>query len=87
MVNECSTCQKYQASQPREHFIPQEVPPSPWQTVATDLFSWGQHSYLIVADPYSRFPVIRRLNSLTSQSMIGHLRSLFDEYGIDSEIL
>ena len=59
-----------------------EMPPYAWHTVATDLFSWGGSNFLIAADPYSRFPVIRRLTSRSSQNVILHLRGIFDEYGV-----
>ncbi len=85
-VSTCSTCQKHRPSQSKEKFIPHEVPPCAWHTIATDLFTWGQSSYLLVADPYSRFPVVRRLLSTTSSAVIAHLKAIFEEYGIPSEV-
>ena len=41
----------------------------------------GKH-YLLVADYYSKFQVIRRLSGLTTQSVIGQLKSIFSKYGI-----
>ena len=38
-VSTCSTCQKYRPSQSKEKFIPHEVPPCAWHTIATDLFT------------------------------------------------
>ena len=62
--------------------LPHDVPPSAWHTIATDMFTWQQNTYLLVADPYSRFPVIRRLTGLSSPSVIAHLRAILEEYGI-----
>jgi transposase InsO family protein len=86
LVSKCGVCQKYQASQPKEKLIPQDVPPSAWHTVATDLFTWQQDTYLVLADVYSRFPIVRRLTSLSSQSIIYHLKTIFDEHGIPEVI-
>ena len=86
LVSTCSTCQKYRPSQSKEKFIPHEVPPHAWHTIATDLFTWEQASYLLVADPYSRFPLIRRLHSTTSPAVIAHMKAIFEEYGIPSSV-
>ena len=40
LVSKCSTCQRHQASQPKEQLLPRDVPPSAWHTIATDLFTW-----------------------------------------------
>ena len=82
LVSKCNICQKYQPSQSKESFIPHEVPPSPWHTVASDLFTWRGNTHLIVADPYSRFPIVRRLHSLSSMAVIAQMRPIFEEYGI-----
>ena len=46
----------------------------------------GKHC-LLVADYYSRFPVTRRLSGLTTQSVIGQLKSIFSGYGIPMTVL
>ena len=82
MVRKCGTCQKYQSSLPKEPLHQHDIPPGPWHTLSTDLFHWEQSPYLLVVDQYSKFPIIRKLNSLSAASVINHMRGIFDEHGI-----
>jgi hypothetical protein len=45
--------------------------------VGVDLFKAGKHHFLIVVDRYSGFPLVARLNSLTAESIIGHMEKMF----------
>ena len=81
LVSKCSTCHRHQASQPKEQLLPRDATPSAWHTITTDLFTWQQNTYLLVADPYSRFPVIHQLTGLSSPSVIAHLKDIFEDYG------
>ena len=87
VVRGCAACQRHQASLPKEPILNHPIPPRPWHTVAMDLFTWEQNTYLLVADMYSRFPIVRRLTSLTADSIIRHLRAIFDEHGIPDKVV
>ena len=75
------------ATQHRETFQQHEIPAQPWTKIGTNLFELQGKHYLLVADYYSRFPVIRRLSGLTTQSVIGQLKSIFSEYGIPVRVM
>ena len=83
----CNTCQVYSKSQPRETLQQHEIPAQPWTKIGADLFEVQGKHYLLTADYYSRFPVIRRLSGLTSQPVIGQLKSIFSEYGIPMTVM
>ena len=86
-VQSCNTCQVYSKSQPRETLQQHEIPAQPWTMIGADLFELQGKHYLLVADYYSRFPVIRRLLGLITQSVIGQLKSVFSEYGIPVTVM
>ena len=65
-VQSCKTCQMYSKSQLRETSQQHEIPTQPWIKIAADLFELQSTHYLLVADYYSRFPIIRRLSGLSS---------------------
>ena len=52
-----------------------------------DLFELQSTHYLLIADYYRRLPIIRRLSGLSSQSVIGQLKSIFSEYGIPMTVM
>ena len=77
----------YSKSQPRETLQQHEIPSQPCTKIGTDLFELQGKHYLLVADYYSRFPVIRRLSGLTTWSIIGQLKSIFSEHGIPMTVM
>ncbi len=71
MVNRCELCQKHQASQPKEKLenVVSEVPNIPWNTISTDLFSLDGKNYLIIADCYTKYPMVEQLSALSSKAI------------------
>ena len=59
----------------------QEIPAFPWTKIATDIFHFEGDSYLLLVDYTSRYPIIHKLNSMTAQHVVGHLKVIFSEYG------
>ena len=49
----------------------------PWIKIGADLFELQSTHSLLVSDYYSRFPIIRRMSRLSSQSVIGQLSPSF----------
>ena len=86
-VQSCNTCQVYSKYQLRETLQQHEIPAQPWTKIGADLFEQQGKHYLLVADYYRRFPVIRRQSGLTTQSVIGQLKLVFSEYGIPMTIM
>ena len=57
-----------------------EVPLVPWSKLATDIFHYESHSYLLIGDYTSRFPIVRELKSMSAQHIAEHFRLIFSEY-------
>ena len=62
-VQKCEICQERQNSQARETLEQHEVPTRPWQIIGTDLFLWNGDEYLLICDYYSKFLIIRKIQS------------------------
>ena len=82
MVKSCAPCQAHQVTNTKETLIPHDVPKHAWHTLATDLFHWNGTEYLLIAHIYSKFRIIRKLTSLSSSTIINHIKGIFDEHGI-----
>ena len=52
-----------------------------------DLFHWESNTYLLVGDTYSRSPFVRKLTSLSSNSVICQVKGIFEEHGIPEMVL
>ena len=60
----CMICQEYGKSQPLIGAT-QELPPFPWHILATDLFYWKRMDFLIVADVFSKYILVRKFPNST----------------------
>ena len=55
--------------------------------VATHLFEIRNSKYLLLADYYSRFPVLRKLGSTTSRVLVQEMKVVFAEFGVPNVIV
>jgi hypothetical protein len=88
MIDACKRCQFYKLSKQKQEQIQQTQFKDlyPMAEVGTDLFEAGKHHFLIVVDRYSGFPLVARLNSMTAESIIGHMEKMFFLLGRPGEI-
>ena len=86
-VNQCNPRQKYQRNAAKEPILQPELPNQAWERLSSDLFELKGQQYLILTDQYRRFTVIRRLTGTTSSAVINHLKSIFTEHGIPTQLL
>ena len=68
LIEKCIICQEHGKSQPLIGST-QELPPFPWHTLATDLFYWKRMDFLIVADVFSKYIIVRKLPNSTSAAV------------------
>ncbi|XP_048582171.1 uncharacterized protein K02A2.6-like isoform X2 [Nematostella vectensis] len=87
MVKSCAPCQHNQSMNTKEPLMPHDVPPRPWHTLASDLFSWNGSPYLLLSDYYSKFPIVRKLTNIQSSTVIAHLKGIFEEHGIPDKLV
>ena len=62
---------------------PHEIPTRSWQVVGSDLFYFDGHDHLIVADYYSKFPIVWKIpmGQCTSQTVVSLTKQIFSEHG------
>ena len=84
LILNCQLCLKYSRLKNKDMphtALGHEVPPVPWSKVATDIFHYKSQSYLLIVDYTSRFPIVRKLKSMSAQHVAKHFKSIFSEYG------
>ena len=87
MVKDCDLCNKHQPAQPKLPIMQPDLPTRPWEKLGTDIFEFDGKKYLMVVDYYSRFPVIRLLDNMTSHAVCNHFTSILAEYGLPATII
>ena len=60
LIEKCIICQEYGKLQPIIGTT-QELPPFPLHTLATDMFYWKRMNFLIVADVFSKYMIVKEL--------------------------
>ena len=81
LIERCIICQEHGKSQPITG-ITQELPPFPWHTLATDIFYWKRMDFLIVADVFSKYFLVRKLANSTSAVVCAEIATIVTELGL-----
>ena len=64
-----------------------KVPRGPWIKLGIDLFEHNKRQYLPIVDYFSKFPFIRKLHGLSTDTVINELKGIFSENGIPEVII
>ena len=81
VIERCIICQEHGKSQPIIG-ITQELPPFPWHTLATDIFYWKRMDFLIVADVFSKYFLVRKLTNSSSAAVCAEIATIVTELGL-----
>ena len=81
LIEKCMICHEYGKSQPLIGTT-QELPPFPWHTLATDLFYWKRMDFMIVADVFSKYILVRKLPNSISAAVSIELSMIVIELGL-----
>ena len=81
LIEKCIICQKHGKSQPIIGNT-QKLPPFPWYTLMTDIFYWKRMDFLIVADVFSKYFLVRKLANSTSATICAELATIVTELGL-----
>ena len=81
----CGVCNSLRPHQQKEPLKLHTVPDLPWSLVATNVFEWMTHHYLVLVDSYSGWFEIDRLSSLSSLT-VNKLKRHFSVHGIPQKL-
>ena len=87
-VKSCHICQEHRPAQQHETLLPHEVPSRPWEVVGTDMFFFNDADWLIIADYYSKFSIVRKMpRPCLSSSVVSVTKQIFSETGVPSRVV
>ena len=81
LIERCIICQEHGKSQSLIG-ITQELPPFPWHTLAADIFYWKRMDFLMVADVFSKYLLVRKLANSTSAAVCAEIATIVTELGL-----
>ena len=82
IISQCAICNEFRGAQQKESMIPHELPTKPWEICATDLFELDRETYIVIADYYSKFFEVKKINSSSSKTVINVLKEMYSRHGI-----
>ena len=81
LIERCIICQEHGKPQPIIGTT-QELLPFLWHTLVTDIFYWKRMDFLIVADVFSKYFLVRELANSTSAAICAELATIVTELGL-----
>ena len=81
-IKYCTTCLEFQQTQPKEKIFHHDIPLRPWEVLGADISHFNNKNYLCIVDYHSKFPVIKRLEGLSTENLIATAKVIFAEDGI-----
>ena len=73
--------------QPKEKTIHHNIPLRPWEVLGVDIFHLSNKNYLCIVHYHSKFPVIKRMEGLSTESLITATKIIFVEYVIPHRLM
>jgi hypothetical protein len=87
MVKTCPACQEFQTNQIKEPLMTHSIPSRPWAKIGMDLFEIKGDDFLLMTDYLSRFPIVHKLPSSTSDTVKRLVAETFSMFGPPDEII
>ena len=70
----CDICAKFARTQQKQTLQSVETPQARWEQLGLDLFSLENMYCLLAVDYFNQFPIVKKLQSLHSASVIKHFK-------------
>ena len=86
LIKQCQECLR-DAVPSKEPLIPTPLPEYPWQKLGSDLFTLRGETYFLEVDYFSRYTKVVHLKSMTSQSVIAAMKSIFSHHSLPEALL
>ena len=86
LVQKCELCQENQEANQKEPLLQTETPSAPWNTLGTDIFEIKGKYFVIISDYFSKYPLIREMNNVTSAAMVQFVEEACGLFGIPEVI-
>ena len=75
------------ATQPGEKILHYNIPDKPWEVKGTDMFTLNNKNYLCIVDYHSKFPIVKRAENMSAESLIIVCKVIFSECRLTKRII
>ncbi|XP_040077952.1 uncharacterized protein K02A2.6-like [Ixodes scapularis] len=82
MVQRCEHCQRYQRQNQHEPLTYRDLPDSPWQTIAADLFYFIISTYFLIVDYFSKYVELQPMASACTEAVITAMKVMCARFAV-----
>ena len=86
-VKQCTKCLEFQCTKTHETALHYEIPTIPWKVADADIFMVNNKILLCIAYYYSKFPVLKKVASLSAGDLVLLTKITFAEFELDRKII
>ena len=86
-IKNCTICLTFQQTQPKDKMIHHDISIRPWDVIGVDIFTLNNKHYLYIVDYHSKFPIIKKAEDLSADSLILTCKVVFAKYGMPKKIM
>ena len=81
-IKHCSTCLECWNMQVQEKTVHNKVLTKLWEVVDTDIFKASNETLLCIVDYYSKFPLVKKVESISAEDLIWATKVVLAEFGL-----
>ena len=85
--NMIKTCQENSRRKTKNPVLTRKIPLVPWTLLEMDVFMIEDHTFSLVVDVTSHFPLVRILINKTSKAVINSLKGIYTGFGLPRRVL
>ena len=86
-IKNCTTCLTFQQTQLKDKLIHHDNQAKPWEVIGADIFTLNDKHYLCIMDYHSKFPIIKKTEDFSADSLILTCKVIFADYGLPKKIM
>ena len=86
-IENCTRCLEFQQMQAKEKILHHDIPLRPWEVLGVDIFHFNNMNYICIIDYHSKFPVVKRLEGLSTEKLMTTAKVIFAEYDIPCKLM
>ena len=87
LVKDCALCATHQSAPSKMPILQPELPTRPWEKIGTDIFEYKGLNYLMIADYYSRYFIVKYLPNIRAETVSDIFTQVLTEFGLPSIIM
>ena len=86
-IKNCTTYLTFQQTLPKDKIIHHDILAKLWEVITADMFTLNNKYYLCIIDYHSKFPIIKKTEDMSADSIIIMCKVIFAEYGLPKKIM